>query len=114
MDSVVSQISEKTYKSSDHILGPVGMNVIVTMCPDSNRNAIKMLNSELHLFNPNPEHHRILSEPKRMPLHLLHCQGLAVADYSFALGSLEAGTPSTFAPLGFYTVINNIQVKDMR
>jgi hypothetical protein len=30
------------------------------------------------------------------------CQGLAVDDYSFALGRLEAGTPSTFGQLGFY------------
>jgi hypothetical protein len=35
-----------------------------------------------------------------MPPHLLRCQGLAVDDYSFALGRLEAGTPSTFAQLG--------------
>ena len=32
-----------------------------------------------------------------MPPHLLRCQGLAVADYSFTLGRLEAGVPSTFA-----------------
>jgi len=36
-----------------------------------------------------------------MPPHLLRCQGLAVADYSFALGRLEAGAPSTFAQLGY-------------
>jgi len=36
-----------------------------------------------------------------MPPHLLRCHGLAVDDYSFALGRLEAGTPSTFAQLGF-------------
>jgi hypothetical protein len=35
-----------------------------------------------------------------MPPHLLRCQGLAVNDYSFALGRLEAGAPSTFAQLG--------------
>ena len=32
-----------------------------------------------------------------MPSHLLCCQGLEVDDYSFALGRLEAGAPSTFA-----------------
>ena len=44
-----------------------------------------------------------------MPPHLLRCQGLAVGDYSFALGRLskiplagEAGAPSTFAQLGSY------------
>ena len=35
-----------------------------------------------------------------MPPHLLRCQGFAVADYSFTLGRLEAGAPSTFAQLG--------------
>jgi hypothetical protein len=35
-----------------------------------------------------------------MPPHLLRCQGLAVDDYSFALGRLEAGIPSTLAQLG--------------
>ena len=38
---------------------------------------------------------------KPMPPHLLRCQGLAVGDYSFALGRLEAGAPSTFAQLGY-------------
>jgi hypothetical protein len=32
---------------------------------------------------------------------LLRCQGLAVDDYSFALGRLEAGATSTFAQLGY-------------
>jgi hypothetical protein len=36
-----------------------------------------------------------------MAPHLQRCQGLAVADYSFTLGRLEAGAPSTFAHLGF-------------
>jgi len=36
-----------------------------------------------------------------MPPHLLRCQGLAVNNYSFALGRLEAGAPSTFDQLGF-------------
>jgi hypothetical protein len=36
-----------------------------------------------------------------MPSHLLRCQGLAVDDHSFALGRLEAGTPSTFAQLRY-------------
>ena len=34
-----------------------------------------------------------------MPPHFLRCQGLAVNDYSFALGRLETGAPSTFAQL---------------
>jgi hypothetical protein len=37
-----------------------------------------------------------------MSPHLLRCQGLAVDDYSFALGRLEAGATSTFAQLGSY------------
>ena len=36
-----------------------------------------------------------------MPPHLLRCQGIAVAYYSFTLGRLEAGAPLTFAHLGF-------------
>jgi len=32
--------------------------------------------------------------------HLLCCQGLAVADYGFALGRLEAGAASIFAQSG--------------
>ena len=35
-----------------------------------------------------------------MPPHLLRCQGLAVDDYSVALGRLKAGATSTFAQLG--------------
>jgi hypothetical protein len=40
--------------------------------------------------------------PKGKPIlpHLLRCRGLAVEYYSFALGRLEAGVPSTFAQLG--------------
>jgi hypothetical protein len=38
---------------------------------------------------------------KPMPPHLQRCQGLAVADYNFTLGRLEAGAPSAFAHLGF-------------
>jgi hypothetical protein len=38
---------------------------------------------------------------KPMSSHLLRCQGLAVDDYSFALGRLEAGATSTFAQLGW-------------
>jgi hypothetical protein len=38
-----------------------------------------------------------LSFGKAILPHLLRCQGLAVNDYSFALGRLEAGVPSTFA-----------------
>jgi len=34
--------------------------------------------------------------------HLLRCQGLAVDYYGFALGRLESGASSTFAPLGLY------------
>ena len=45
--------------------------------------------------------HFVYPSGKPMPRHLLRCQGLAVNDYSFALGRLEAGTPSTFAQLGF-------------
>jgi hypothetical protein len=37
--------------------------------------------------------HFVYPSGKSMPLHLLRCQGLAVDDYSFALGRLEAGTP---------------------
>ena len=37
-----------------------------------------------------------------MPPHLQRCQGFAVAYYSFTLGRLEAGAPSTFAQSGFY------------
>ena len=45
-----------------------------------------------------------------MPLHLLRCQGLAVDDYSFALGRLEAGTPSTFAQLGLERLLHIYQM----
>ena len=37
---------------------------------------------------------------KPMPPHLLRCQGIAVGNYSFTLGRLEAGAPSTFDQLG--------------
>ena len=37
-----------------------------------------------------------------MSLHLLRYQGLAVNDYSVALGCLKAGATSTFAQLGFH------------
>jgi len=36
-----------------------------------------------------------------MILHLLRCQGIAVGDYSFNLGRLEATASSTFATSGF-------------
>jgi hypothetical protein len=36
-----------------------------------------------------------------MPPHLQRCQGFAVAHYSFTLGRLEAGAPSTFAQLEY-------------
>ena len=36
---------------------------------------------------------------KPMPPHLPRCQGIAVAYYSFTLGRLEDGAPSTFAHL---------------
>jgi hypothetical protein len=45
--------------------------------------------------------HFVYPAGKPMLPHLLRCQGLAVDDYSFALGRLEAGTPSTFAQLGY-------------
>jgi hypothetical protein len=35
-----------------------------------------------------------------MAAHLLRCQGLAVDDYSVALGRLAVGLPSTFDQLG--------------
>ena len=35
-----------------------------------------------------------------MAPHLLRCQRLAVAAYSFTFGRLEAGAPSAFAQLG--------------
>jgi hypothetical protein len=38
---------------------------------------------------------------KPMLLHLLRCQGIAVADYSFTLGRLETAASSTFATSGF-------------
>jgi len=37
---------------------------------------------------------------KPMILHLLRCQGIAVGDYSFNLGRLEAAASSTFASSG--------------
>jgi len=43
-----------------------------------------------------------------MPPHLLRCQWIAVDDYSFTLGRLEAGAPSTFAQLG----CNNLFAKN--
>jgi len=36
---------------------------------------------------------------KPIPPHLLRCEGLAVDDYSFALGRLVFGASSTFAQL---------------
>jgi hypothetical protein len=39
-----------------------------------------------------------------MSPHLLCCQGLAVDDYSVALGRLEAGATSTFAQLGLHLI----------
>ena len=44
--------------------------------------------------------HFVYPSGKPMSPHLLRCQGLAVDDYSFALGRLEAGATSTFAQLG--------------
>ena len=46
---------------------------------------------------------------KPMPPQLLRCQGLAVDDYSFALGRLEAGAPSTFAQLEYNIIVEFIQ-----
>jgi hypothetical protein len=43
--------------------------------------------------------HFIYPPGKPMPPHLLRCQGIAVGKYSFILGRLEAGAPSTFAHL---------------
>jgi len=42
---------------------------------------------------------------KPMAPHLLRCQGIAVGDYSFTLGRLEAGAPSTFAHSGLYPIV---------
>ena len=36
-----------------------------------------------------------------MSPHLLYCQGLAVDDYSVALGRLKPGVTSTFVQLGY-------------
>jgi hypothetical protein len=47
--------------------------------------------------------HFVYPSGKSIPPHLLRCQRLAVVDYSFALGRLEAGAPSTFAQLGLHT-----------
>ena len=46
---------------------------------------------------------------KPMPPHLLRCQGIAVDDYRFALGRLEARAPSTFAQQG--TTLNKIKIQ---
>ena len=43
-----------------------------------------------------------------MPPHLLRCQGIAVGDYSFTLGRLEAGAPSTFVKLGYQSMKGDI------
>ncbi len=40
-----------------------------------------------------------------MPPHLLRCQGIAAAYYSFTLGRLEAGAPSTFANQGIIKIL---------
>jgi hypothetical protein len=48
--------------------------------------------------------HFVYPAGKPMPSHLLRCQGLAVEDYSFALGRLEAGVSSTFAHLEFIVI----------
>ena len=44
--------------------------------------------------------HFIYPTGKPMAPHLLRCQGIAVGNYSFSLGRLGAGAPSTFAHLG--------------
>ena len=43
--------------------------------------------------------HFIYPTGKPTAPHLLRCQGFAVGNYSFTLGRLEAGAPSTFAHL---------------
>ena len=45
--------------------------------------------------------HFIYPSGKPMAPHSLCCQEFAVDDYSFILGRLEAGTPSTFAHLRY-------------
>ncbi len=44
--------------------------------------------------------HFVYPSGKPMSPHLLRCQGLAVDDYSVALGRLKAGATSTFAQSG--------------
>jgi len=39
----------------------------------------------------------VYSAGKPMILHLLRCQGIAVGDYSFSLGRLQAAASSSFA-----------------
>ncbi len=48
-----------------------------------------------------------------MPPHLLRCQRIAVAYYSFNLGRLEAGAPSTFAHLGYEKVPNVSKLREI-
>jgi hypothetical protein len=49
-----------------------------------------------------------------MPPHLLRCRRLAVAYYSFTLGRLEAGAPSTFAHselhIDFFALLGSIGI----
>jgi hypothetical protein len=45
-----------------------------------------------------------------MPPHLLRCQGIAVGNYSFTLGRLEAGAPSTFAHLGYDFLLKEAEI----
>ena len=45
-----------------------------------------------------------------MASHPLRCQGIAVGDYNFTLGRLEAGAPSTFAQSGCnFAAVANIR-----
>jgi len=48
---------------------------------------------------------------KPMLPHLLRCQGIAVENYSFTLGRLEAGAPSTFDQSGY--IIGWIGLRDL-
>jgi hypothetical protein len=44
-----------------------------------------------------------------MILHLLRCQGISVAYYSFTLGRLEAAASSTFATSGIIVAVPGVK-----
>jgi hypothetical protein len=45
--------------------------------------------------------------------HLLRCQEIAVANYSFNLGRLEAAASSTFATSGFLQAFSGWQILEI-